>query len=362
MKKIGIFTRPIDQGTSGSGHYLKEIVKEIILENKDFDITFIHYQKNDKEIYKGQKELIIPRNPFKASKILKKHNFDLLHYSPLTIMAPRWGVKSKKVATIHGAEPDLIPQYYSKVKQLHSRLIMPIYARFMDHIFTVSETSKNYFVKQYKIDPLDISITYNAVNKAFKQLEGTSYPANKKFNTGDKFVFHISKCSHRKNPEGIIKAFKLFSNSYADYKLILAGSGWNSEYVTNLLKENSIEDKVIFPGFVAEQEVVELLNSATMFIFPSFAEGFGIPNVEAMSCGCPVITTGVFALPEVVQDAALIVEDPEDYKTIADKMKQIIEEPLVKEELIKKGLKRCQDFSWKDSSKHILNTYSELLK
>lgn len=359
--KVGIFTRPIDQGTSGSAHYLIEIVEHLLKQNRDFDITFIHYQKNNKEIYIGQQELIIPRNPFKASKIIEKEKFELLHYSPLTIMAPRWGVNAIKVATIHGAEPDLIPQYYSVIKRLHSRFVMPVYARLMDHIFTVSNTSKDYFVKNYKLDPNKISITYNAVNPAFKVLEGNSFAANEKFNTGDKFVFHISKYSHRKNPKAIVKGFKLFSDKNPDYKLILAGNGWNNDDVKSLLTDQGILNKTIFPGFVTEQEIVELLNTATMFIFPSFAEGFGIPNIEAMSCACPVITTAVFALPEVVQDAALLIDDPKDYSKLAELMLTLVEERNLRNSLITKGLKRCKDFSWVDSTDHILNTYNQLL-
>lgn len=359
--KIGIFTRPIDQGTSGSGHYLLEIVKHILELNKDFDITLIHYQKNNKEIYNGVKELIIPRNPFKASKIIKKERFDLLHYSPLTIMAPRWGVKAKKVATIHGAEPDLVPQYYSIIKRLHSKFIMPVYARLMDHIFTVSNTSKDYFVKNYKIIPEKISITYNAVNNAFKKIDGCPFEANRKYSTTDKFVFHISKCSHRKNPEGIIKSFKAFSNKYPDYKLVLAGSGWDSEIIRTMLKEEELLNKVIFPGFVSEQDVIELLNSASLFIFPSYAEGFGIPNIEAMSCGCPVITSGVFALPEIVSDAAIIVKDPDDHEGLTNAMFKIIEDKSFRDDLIQKGLKRAKMFSWTESAMHILTCYKEII-
>lgn len=362
MKKVGIFTRPIDQGTSGSGHYLLHIVKELLIENSEFDITLIHYEKNDRVIYKGQKELIIPRNPFKASKIIKRQNFDILHYSPLTIMAPRWGIKAKKVATIHGAEPDLVPEYYTLIKRLHSKFIMPVYARVMDHIFTVSETSKTYFVKKRYNRSENISITSNAVTDAFKPIPGVELlPANIKYKTGDKYIFHISKCSHRKNPEGIIKGFKIFSEKYPEYRLVLAGSGWDSNNVKELLSEQGVLDRAIFPGFVSEQDVVELLNRATMFLFPSYAEGFGIPNIEAMSCGCPAITTGVFALPEIVKDAALLINSPEDYTDLANKMIELIENPTLREDLIERGYKRCKDFSWKESAKHILTTYKKLL-
>lgn len=360
--KVGILTRPIDQGTSGSGHYLLEIVRHLLKQNKDFDITLIHYLKNDKDIYKGVNELIIPRNPFKASKIIKKQGFDLIHYSPLTILSPLWGVKAKKVCTIHGAEPDLVPEYYTLVQRLHSKYAMPFVARKMDHTFTVSETSKKYLTDTYKIDPSKYSITYNAVNQNFIVLEGNKFPANEKHNTGDKFIFHISKCSHRKNPEGIVKGFSLFSKDNPEYKLVLAGSGWDCEDVNYIVEDEGIKDKLVFTGFTLEEDVIELLNSASMFVFPSHAEGFGIPNVEAMSCACPVITSAVFAVPEVVEDAALVVEDPKDYKTIAKYMNDLAKNEELRKELIEKGLKRCKDFSWVKSADHILETYKKLIK
>lgn len=359
--KIGIMTRPIDQGTSGSGHHLFEIVSHILNQNKDFDITLIHYLKNDKEIYKKANELIVPRNPFIASKMIKNEGFDLIHYSPLTILSPLWGIKVKKVCTIHGAEPDLIPHYYTLIQRLHSKYIMPVVARLMDHTFTVSQTSKEYLTKAYKIDPEKYSITYNAVNKDFKLLDGSVFTANEKFKTGDNFVFHVSKYSHRKNPEGIIKGFNLFSKEYPDYKLVLAGSGWECAEVKVLLKELGILEKVIFTGYTKEKDVIELLNSAKLFLFPSYAEGFGMPNIEAMACGCPVVTTAVFAVPEIVGDAALVVDDPADYKAISENMINIVSDESLRKNLIEKGLKRYKDFSWVQSADHILNTYKKLL-
>lgn len=354
-------TRPIDQGTSGSGHHLLEIVRHLLKQNKNFDITLIHYVKNDKEIYKGVRELIVPRNPFKASKIIRKENFDLIHYSPLTILSPFWGVKAKKVCTIHGAEPDLVPQYYTLIQRLHSTYAMPVVARMMDHTFTVSETSKKYLTKTYKIDPDKYSITYNAVNPDFRVLKGENFPANKKFNTGDKFIFHVSKCSHRKNPEGIIRAFALFSKKYPDYKLVLAGSGWECDEVMELLNTQGVKDKTVFTGFAKEEDVIELLNTASAFVFPSYAEGFGMPNVESMACGCPVVTTGVFAVPEVVADAAIVVDDPRDYETIGKSLISIVENKDIRERLINRGLERYKDFSWVKSADHILEIYNKLL-
>lgn len=353
--KIGIFTRPIDQGTSGSGSHLEQLVKHILELNKDFEIEFIHYTyKRDKSIYNGIKDIVIPRNPLKASKILKKENFDLLHYSPLTFFAPLWLKDVKKVATIHGAAPVFLPKQYSLIKKLHDKYLRKFLSKKMDHIFTVSKASKDYLMEDYKLNPEKISITYNAVDSDFKVIDNVEKDKN------FKHIFHLSKYSSRKNPEVILKGFKEICKETDDIKLILAGSGWNGKEVVKYFKDNGLEDRVIFPGFVSRERIVELFNIADLFLFPSHYEGFGMPNIEAMACGCPVITSNVFAIPEVVGDAALIMKDHTDPKELASKSLELLNNNELSAELISKGIKRAKRFSWKESAETVLNKYKEL--
>lgn len=100
--KIGIFTKPIDQGTSGSGSYMRQLVSHILKLNKNFNIFLIHYSKNENELYNKTNELIIPKNPLLVHFKLKKEKFDVLHYYPLTILSPIWLKKPKKVSSVHG--------------------------------------------------------------------------------------------------------------------------------------------------------------------------------------------------------------------------------------------------------------------
>ena len=364
--RVGIFTRPIDQGTSGSGHHLLEMVRHILDLNDRFDIYLIHYEKNEKEIYRHPGvagEIIIPRNPLKAARELKPYGFSLLHHSPLTIYSPLRVPGAARVATIHSAEPNIIPQYYSVPARLHARLIKPRLARKMDHIFTVSETSKRYYAENWGVDPERVSVTYNACAPGYRRLETPpeELPTLQRLGLDTPYLFHISKHSHRKNPEAILTAFAKVAKSeeIPGLKLVLAGKGWENDDLKGRLAELGVAHRVIFTGFVSEEEVVELYNGAFAFIFPSRAEGFGMPNVEAMACGCPVITSDAFALPEIVGDAALVVE-PEDHDALALAILRLHREPELRSELISRGLERAASYSWEKSARKVLDVYRQL--
>ena len=361
--RLGILTRPIDQGTSGSGHFLLEMVKRLLELNRRFEIFFIHNEKNDKEIYRRAREIIIPRNPFRARKILKPFDFDILHYNPLSIYSPIWGIKAKKVATEHGAEPVLIPRHYSLLAVLHELLVTPHYDRKMDHLITVSNTSKEFFSRKYRIPESRITVCHNAVNEKFRVLKNPDPTVREKYRTGGNFILHLSMFSERKNPWTILRSFKRFLDyeGCGDFRLVLAGKGWDNEKVSRSATRLGIADRIIRPGYIPQEEAVELLNQARAFVFPSFAEGFGIPNIEAMACGCPVITSKVFAIPEIVGDAALIMDDPYDGTELASKLRQLEKDDRLREQLIKRGLKRVGMFSWDESARKLMEVYESLI-
>ncbi len=369
--KVGIFTRPIDQGTSGSGHHLSEMVRHIIDINeaeRRFDITLIHYERNDREIYRRVPELIIPRNPLAAARTLIPHRFDLLHHSPVTIFSPVRVRGAVHVGTIHSAEPNIIPQYYSVPARLHARWIKPRYARRMDHIFTVSETSKRYFVDHWRVPPDRVSITYNACSPAYRVLgevgDTEPSPVLRRLGIDEPYLFHISKHSPRKNPDCILRAFAALCErgTIPGVRLVLAGSGWKNASVESFIDRHDLGTRVVFPGFIPEEEVVELFNGATAFIFPSRAEGFGMPNVEAMACGCPVVTSNAFAIPEIVGDGALVMDDPDDYHDLADKVERIYRDETLRRSLVERGITRAGEFSWEKSARTVLDTWARLIE
>lgn len=327
-----------------------------------FDFTLIHYEKNDRPIYARAKEMIVSRNPFAAAASVRKESFDIVHYAPLSPYAPVWGVSAKKVATMHGAEPYLVPELYGFIHRFHARFTKPILARKMDAVVTVSKTSRDFLSSRFGISPDRFTVCHNGVGPSYRQLDKEQITAPARLGIRTPYVMHLSNFSERKNPVTIIRGYSNFRKSTQgrDTTLVLAGRGWRNAKTLDLVAELGISDHVLFPGYVSERDTVELLNSAICFLFPSLAEGFGIPNLEAMACGCPVITSSVFAIPEIVGDAALLIDDPRDYRQAAEAMRLLVTDSNLRNSRIERGIKRVKAFSWKDSAQSLLALYRRL--
>ena len=363
--RIGVFTKPLDNWISGSGHHLNEMLSRVLdIAGDRFDFTFIHYARSPNPIYARAREMLIPRNPLAASALLRKEGFDLLHYGPLTIFSPLAGIKAKKVATIHGVEQLLLPQFHGPLELAHERVIVPIYARMMDAIITVSETSARYFVEHFGVKQERITVCYNGVGHAYRVLEPRmDIPFLESKDVHGPFIFHISRFSERKNPWVLLQAFARFNSLRPEneqYSLVCAGKGWDADAVRIRAQSLGIAGRLVTPGFVDEDEVVRFMNAASAFAFPSLAEGFGMPNVEAMACGCPVVTTRAFAVGEIVGDAAIVVEDPHDAEGLARGLDSVVNASTVRERLLTEAAKRLPLFNWESSAKKLSEVYERL--
>jgi glycosyltransferase involved in cell wall biosynthesis len=360
--RVGIFSKQLDNWTSGSGHHLNEILTSALdLNNGRFDFTFIHYRPSDNRIYTRVRELIVPRNPLRAAIALRRQDFDIVHYTPLTIYAPIWGIRSKKVATIHGAEQFHVPQFYGAVELAHERLIGPPYARHMDRIVTVSETTADFIAGRFRVPRENIVVCYNGLSPLYHVLPKDEVTAPGRYGVALPYILHVSRFSARKNPWTLLDAFARFVHTHgAPHSLVCAGGGWGDEPVVKRAKALGIFDRLVTPGFVPERDIAELMNAAAAFVYPSLAEGFGMPNVEAMGCGCPVITTPGFAIREIVGDAACIVEDPYDAAGLSEAMYNVITDAQLRGRLIARGMARVPLFSWAQSAERLLSVYEDL--
>lgn len=371
--KIGIISRPVDQGTSGSGFSLIHTLRALDALRGEwqetFDLQLVHYVKGTHELYQRFPEVVVPRNPLRTARFLHRAGFSLMHYNPLTVFSPVFGFGGKKVAMIHGAEPDLLPHLYSKTHVWHDRMIVPFLARRIDRVITPSKTTADYLFQKMRL-PRQPLVTYNAVSELFPPPPKGERARLLKEHYGleGPYFFHLSKYSERKNPRTLLEAFSRFlslrgggDREHAGFSLLIGGKGWDNPEVLAILRDRGIEDSVILPGFLTESDVALLYSEATAFIFPSLIEGFGMPNLEAMVYGCPVITSDAFAVKEVVGDAALVMADPLDVEDLAEKMVKIVEDEELRRELVRRGQKRAGSFSWEKSARLLLNLYAELL-
>ena len=186
-------------------------------------------------------------------------------------------------------------------------------------------------------------------------MDGTKFNLN-----GRPFLLYVGTLEPGKNVKRIIEAFDQIAEQFPEHLLVLAGGkGWLYEPILEAARHARAADRIIFTGHVGDNEVVELLNFCEAFVYPSLYEGFGLPPLEAMACGAPVIASNSSSLPEVTGDAALTV-DPESVPEIAQAMKDLLSNPSKRADLRARGLERAKLFSWEKAARQTLDVYEDL--
>jgi Glycosyltransferase len=362
---LAITMRPIEKGVSGSGMHLHRLLRAFVRQASDFDLIFLHHTDRVIDLYDHGRAIKISRNPFRAAWELRKHRFDIIHYSPLSAFSPMAVRARFRCATLHPDDELIIPKQFSLLRRLHSRHFVKIYARMMDRIFTVSRTSAGLIRECYGISTNRIFLTPNAVDDKYRVLpDSEAQAAAKRIVGGGRFVLHLSNFSERKNPWTLLAGWGRLASqpAFRDLTFVIVGNGWRgNSAVDRALKENGLADRVRLTGFIEEEDIPRLMNAAEVFVFPSLSEGFGMPNLEAMACGCPVITSDAFAIPEIVGEGALILKDKTDHLELAARIEDILSDEALRAKLRARGLARVADFSWEQSARVLLEGYRSLL-
>ncbi|PIP28170.1 MAG: glycosyl transferase family 1 [Candidatus Moranbacteria bacterium CG23_combo_of_CG06-09_8_20_14_all_35_22] len=266
--------------------------------------------------------------------------------------------KTKSVITIHDLSFFRHSEYFSpKRKWWHIFINSKKICRRADKIIAVSQSTKNDLIDLYKINPEKITVIPSAVPDNFciiSRNDKKLIEVKEKFNLPYKFILFFGTIEPRKNIAGLIKAFNLLQAQGAEYKLVIAGEkGWMNEEIYGEIEKSPFREKIQVINSVPDEDKVFLYNLASLFVYPSFFEGFGFPPLEAMRCGVPVIASNNSSLPEVSGGGAILI-DPDKPDEIFLAMKEILENPELKENLIKKGLERSREFDWKKTAKETL--------
>jgi glycosyltransferase involved in cell wall biosynthesis len=228
----------------------------------------------------------------------------------------------------------------------------PRFAARADRIATVSNYSKKDIASSYNMAPEKIDVVYNGINQFFRPIVADEQQKTRThFAAGKNYFVYVGSLLPRKNIVNLVKAFALFkAESGSDLKLLLAGRHyWGITDIYKAIKDAKLEGEVIFTGRLADEDMAAVLGSALALTFVPYYEGFGIPLVEAMQAGVPIITSKVTSLPEVAADAALLV-NPLDPEEIKNAMMRIYQDNSLRKDLIEKGFLQKNQFSWEKSA------------
>lgn len=367
---ILINTIPLLAPLTGVGNYTYQISRKLReLDAQDNYWYFYGWYSRNLKNYSYAKALynITTKIPFMkgpARKIkdalvyLGSMKFDL-YFEPNFIPI---NIKAKRIATtVHDFSWKLFPQWHPQERVGYFEKNFWKKIEISDRIIVVSRFIRDEAINTFGLPADKIRVIYNGFDGSFfrkyKQHELEAVKA--KYNLPKKFILFAGSIEPRKNLKNLILAYSNISKNIGQYyKLVLVGyRGWENNEIMKLLERS--RDNVIFLGFVSNTELGQLYNLATLFAYPSFYEGFGLPPLEAMACGCPVLASNVASLPEVCRDAAYYV-DPNEVDSIADGICRVINDEELRKTLTRKGLSNVQRFNWTKSAKEHLRVFREV--
>ncbi len=366
--KIGIDCHNLETKRTGTGRYLMNLLKYWAKENAEIVLYFKNQIPDDiPESKNFQKKILKSGSNFWFEHILlpkaiKKDGIKIF-FSPSYILPIRMPKGVKTAVAIHDISYEAHPEWYSWQNRILLCWISKKSAKKADMIFACSEFTKNEILKYYpssrgagKIDEKKIFVIPLAAGEEFTpyhSIEGAEYGIK------DKFIFFAGAIFQRRFILETIEAFKKIAARLPEYQFLISGPNYTQPFIDidNLIKKANQEigrEAVLHIDYVSDKDLVNLYNAADLFIWLSSYEGFGLPPLEAMACGTPVITTKMASLPETVGDAAMYVEDPRNIDEIVHAISKVLSNEKTRNWLIEEGLKQSQKFSWRKTAEQTL--------
>jgi len=367
--RIGIDAEPLSAPCAGIPRFVSNIVRE--LERIDHENLYYLYSRHDFALpfanIRWQKR-IHPRVPVVLGspylrRDARRPGLDLF-----------WATRSAfpvglppavtRVLTVHDLVWRICPETMALRNHLVHRLLGSASLRRADWIMTVSEATRRGLVEVLGSRAERISVVYHGVDPSFapQDKSGSARHIAQQYSASENYICTLGTIEPRKNLITLVRAMKILrERGDFPYQLLIGGqSGWrNAEIYASVRKCGLTEHEVKFVGPVREEDLPAFYSGSALFVFPSLYEGFGLPLVEAMACGVPIVASNVSSVPEVVRDAAVLVppEHPEDF---AQAIFRVASDSHLREDLVRKGLHRALDFRWETAAQKVLGAFIEI--
>lgn len=289
-------------------------------------------------------------------------DMDVYHLPFIVRPAPRRSPRTKFVVTMYDLIIATYPETFDKVSGMRVFIeALSAQAGQADKIITISQSARRDIVDIFDLPPERVEVIYPATElQAPADAESTLALLRRNLGLPERYILHFSSWQLRKNVAGIVRAFEKIAVKCREQNVFLClGGGSASEAEVSFIENSPCSDQIVRLGHVRREWMPALYAGAEMFVFPSFYEGFGLPVLEAMACGAPVISSNVSSLPEVVGDAGLMV-DPQSIDELADAMELLLDDTNYSEQLKQKGFAQAAKFSWEKAARETLDVYKAL--
>jgi glycosyltransferase involved in cell wall biosynthesis len=354
----------------GIGTYIRNLLRHLARMDRDTEYVLICREKDRQvapSLGENFRSVVDGSRPYSAREqlslplALSREHVDLFH-APHYVLPPL--ARCRSVVTIHDCIHLRFPQYLPHRLALgYARASIWLATRMSNRILTVSEASKRDILQFFDVPPEKITVIYNGIDDRFwtEPSDDEVVRVRERYQLDGDFVLYAGNVKPHKNLERLIDAFHMVRQRGLDHlKLVVIGDEI-SKYaeLRRAVHRYNLHKYVRFLGYLPDETLAVLYRLAGVFVFPSLYEGFGLPPLEAMASGAPVVTSNVSSLPEVVGDAAVLV-DPYDPASIADGIARVLTEPGLRSELRDAGFARAAEFSWERSVRQIRTIYGEV--
>jgi glycosyltransferase involved in cell wall biosynthesis len=347
--------------------YLQKIDHEndyVIFVRSDKDRNCIQETKNFK-IREIDARSFPEWEQIKLPKAIKEEKIDLLHCTANT--APLF-TSVPIILTLHDIifmeGTELRGNYYQNFGNIYRKLLLPKLSKKVKKIITVSESEKNRIITHLAVNPSKVDVIYNAADDSFRKMtEPEIEPIRRKYKLPKEFILFFGNSAKKKNSLETIKGYIEYGiKNHNAIPLVVGGAFENEikELLQKIQPPTNLLSKIITIGYIPFNEQPALYNLATLFMYTSKRESFGMPIIESMACGTPVITSNTSSMPEIAGGAAYII-NPDDKTSIGDGIKNVLSDKTVNDRLIELGISRAKEFNWGKSVKHILRLYNEMV-
>jgi len=364
--RIAVDAHAIGQRLTGNEVYVRSLLRRYPLLAPESEIlAYISRPEAEEWLPRQVRRRKISQNPFlrlglELSARLRSDRPDLVHVqytAPLFCPAPI-------VVTVHDVSYIEHPEYFRTSRALQLQISTRNTLRRAARVITISEFSRQRIAAHFGMDPAGIAVTPLAAQEYFRPINRELAKRRVAASLGvhRPFLLHVGDLHPRKNQVGLIRAFGelLRAHPELDHLLVLAGKHtWFTPRVREEIRRSGLDGRVVLTDFVPDETLVDLYNAAEVFVFPSFYEGFGLPLVEAMACGLPVVCSSSSALPEVVDGAALLF-DAGSVEQQTRAIRDILIDPELAARMRKKSLQRASFFDWRETARRTLDVYSEV--
>jgi glycosyltransferase involved in cell wall biosynthesis len=291
--------------------------------------------------------------------IIKQLGIDVFH--SLHYTRPLW-LPSKSVVTLHDMTFFIFPELHTRPKRFFFPLAIRTSGRLADRLIADSESTRRDAISLLNIPPGKIDTVLLGVDSTFQTMrdEGKLASIRKKYDLPDRFILYVGLVEPRKNLPGLIRAYHSLLHVVESHDLVIVGRlGWMSDGVFEQVEKLGLKNRIQFTGYISQEDLPWVYNLSALFVYPTHYEGFGLPALEAMACGVPVITTNISSMPEIVGDAGMLVEPNQDQNLI-DAMVKVLTDPELRVILSVKGQQRAKQFTWERTALETLNVYRKV--